>query len=54
MEKHPDLKPRMEVCVCNLVTDQIPYQQIGDLNSLIFVLSAIAPEKHKDVMFKVA
>jgi methyltransferase-like protein 6 len=44
----------MQVSVCDLVIDPIPYQQIGDLNSLIFVLSAIAPEKHKDVMIKVA
>ena len=27
---------------------------MGDLNSMIFVLSAIAPEKHQEVMFKVA
>jgi hypothetical protein len=33
----------MKVAVCDLVIDEIPYQQTGDLNSLIFVLSAIAP-----------
>jgi len=43
MIKHPDLQPRMKVCVCDLVLHDIPYQQTGDLNSLIFVLSAIAP-----------
>lgn len=43
MEKHPDLKPRMKVTVCDLVKHEIPYQLAGDLNSLIFVLSAIAP-----------
>jgi hypothetical protein len=53
MTKHPDLQPRMHVCVCDLVKHEIPYQQVGDLNSLIFVLSAIAPEKHAEVMQKV-
>jgi len=43
----------MKAKVCDLVYDEIPYQQIGDLNSLIFVLSAIAPEKNQFVMNKV-
>ena len=36
-----------------MVTHDIPYQKVGDLNSVIFVLSAIAPEKHQEVMCKV-
>lgn len=44
----------MNVKVCDLVIHDIPYQKVGDLNSLIFVLSAIAPEKHSFVMQKVA
>lgn len=44
----------MKVAVCDLVKHEIPYQLTGDLNSLIFVLSAIAPEKHAYVMQKVA
>ena len=43
----------MHVKVCDLVKDEIPYQGLGDLNSLIFVLSAIKPEKHREVMQKV-
>ena len=37
-----------------MVEHDIPYKKVGDLNSMIFVLSAIAPEKHQEVMFKVA
>lgn len=54
MQKHEDLRPRMRVSVCDLVIDPIPYPLTGDLNSLIFVLSAIAPEQHSLVMQKVA
>jgi hypothetical protein len=43
MAKHEEYKGRMNVKVCDLVKDEIPYQKVGDLNSMIFVLSAIAP-----------
>lgn len=50
MQKHEELKSRLKVEVCDLVKDDIPYKHAGDLNSLIFVLSAIVPEKHQYVM----
>jgi len=54
MTKHEEYQDRMHVKVCDLVKDEIPYQKVGDLNSMIFVLSAIAPEKHLEVMVKCA
>ena len=39
--------------VCDLVKNNIPDFPSPDLASLIFVLSAIAPENHKDVVRKV-
>ena len=39
--------------MCDLVKDEIPYPQTGDLSTLIFVLSAIVPEKHLFVMKKI-
>lgn len=44
----------MKVAVANLVTDEIPFKGHGDLSTLIFVLSAIVPEKHLEVMQKIA
>lgn len=44
MEKHEEYKDRLHVSVCDLVKDPIPYEQTGDLSTLIFVLSAIVPE----------
>jgi len=54
MKMREEFQDKLKVCVCDLVKDEIPYQQVGDLNSLIFVMSAIAPEKHQEVMKKVA
>jgi hypothetical protein len=44
---------KLTVEVCDLVKDNIPDFPSPDLASLIFVLSAIAPENHKDVVKKV-
>ena len=33
---------------------ELPYKGFGDLNTLIFVLSAIVPEKHLEVMEKIS
>ena len=44
---------KMQVAVCDLVKDSIPAFPAPDLASLIFVLSAIAPEYHVSVMQKV-
>jgi hypothetical protein len=46
MEKHEEYKHRLKVSVCDLAKEEIPYPQTRDLVSLIFVLSAIVPEKH--------
>lgn len=54
MEKHQEFKDRLKVAVCDLVKDEIQYPLSSDLTSLIFVLSAIVPEKHFDVFKKVA
>lgn len=43
----------MKVTVCDLSIDEIPYKGHGDLNTLIFVLSAIVPENHQMVMNKI-
>ena len=41
----------MKVEVCDLVKDEIPaYFEPGDIVSLVFVLSAIAPEHHRLVL----
>ena len=54
METHPEFAERLDVKVCDLVKDEIPFEQKPDLISMIFVLSAIIPEKHQDVIKKVA
>jgi hypothetical protein len=42
------------VDVCDLVKDEIPaYFEKGDLVTLIFVLSAVAPESHFGVIKKI-
>ena len=46
MEKHPEYNDRLKVSVCDLAKDVLPEPQKMDLTSLIFVLSAIVPEKH--------
>lgn len=44
----------MKVEVCDLVKDEIPaYFEPGDIVSLVFVLSAIAPEHHRLVLQKI-
>lgn len=53
MQNHPDLQKKINVCVCDLSKDEIPYHGHGDLNTLIFVLSAIVPENHQMVMNKI-
>lgn len=53
MQKHPELQDRMKVSVCDLVKDEIPYKGHGNLSTLIFVLSAIVPEKHLEVASKI-
>ena len=43
MVKHPEYQERLKVEVCDLAKHELPFKGFGDLNTLIFVLSAIVP-----------
>ena len=53
MVKHEEYAHKLHVSVCDLVKDPIPFPSNGDLVTLIFVLSAIVPEEHLNVLKKI-
>ena len=53
MKEHPEFEGRLSVSVCDIVKEEMPFEEKPDLVSMIFVLSAIVPEKHGEVIKKI-